>query len=81
MVLKFASHRKIEDFLGIKYYFTHPHTYWKKGLCEQTNGLLRQHLPRKLHFREIKPALNNRPRQSLNFQSPSEILQKIAVTN
>ena len=58
---------------------------WQRGSNENTNGLLRQYLPRRLDFRTLTQAdfdaialeLNERPRQTLGFQTPSQALAEV----
>lgn len=55
---------------------------WERGLNENTNGLIRDFLPKGTDFRAISQAeldeaiklINNRPRRSLNFRTPQEVL-------
>jgi IS30 family transposase len=63
-------------------YFCDPKSPWQRGVNENTNGLLRQYLPRTVNFHDltqpdldaIAAELNNRPRQTLEFKTPSEAL-------
>ena len=62
--------------------FCDPKSPWQRGSNENTNGLLRQYLPRRLDFRTLTQAdldtiaqeLNERPRQTLEFKTPSQAL-------
>jgi IS30 family transposase len=82
--LEFAEHVYIANELGIDFYFTHPYCSWEKGTNENTNGLIRQYFPKGTDFNLISQAmldkvekeLNNRPRNCLKFNSPSEILKE-----
>ena len=63
-------------------YFAHPHSPWERGTCENTNGLLRQYFPKGTDFnrvslyeiRKAEKRLNTRPRNVLNWRTPSEAL-------
>lgn len=77
---EFAKHEEIKEKLGIKVYFAHPYSSWERGLNENTNGLIRQYLPKKSIFENVSEEelqriisqLNLRPRKSLGFASPAE---------
>lgn len=77
---EFAMHKDLGNRLGGKVYFAHPYHSWERGLNENTNGLLRQYLPKKRSFADltekelakIVTKLNNRPRKSLGYLTPRE---------
>lgn len=77
---EFALHKEIARQLGGKVYFAHPYHSWERGLNENTNGLLRQYLPKNRSFADltekelakIVAKLNNRPRKSLGYLTPRE---------
>ncbi len=77
---EFARHRDLEKALGGKVYFAHPYHSWERGLNENTNGLLRQYLPKNrtlddLTQRELDKIvrrLNDRPRKCLGYRTPRE---------
>lgn len=77
---EFAKHRELARRLGGKVYFAHPYHSWERGLNENTNGLLRQYLPKSRSFADltekelarIVDKLNNRPRKSLGYLTPRE---------
>ncbi|MDP3529411.1 IS30 family transposase [Methylicorpusculum sp.] len=59
-------------------YFAHPYSSWERGLNENTNGLIRQYLPKSRSFEnitdknidEVMEKLNQRPRKTLNYKTP-----------
>jgi IS30 family transposase len=77
-----AQHQRFTVKTGVQVYFCDPKSPWQRGSNENTNGLLRQYLPRRLDFRTLTQAdfdaiaqeLNDRPRQTLKFKTPSEAL-------
>jgi IS30 family transposase len=77
-----AQHQRFTTATGIQVYFCDPRSPWQRGSNENTNGLLRQYLPRRFDFRTLTQAdfdaiakeLNERPRQTLGFKTPSQAL-------
>ena len=80
-----AEHARFTAATGVEVYFCDPKSPWQRGSNENTNGLLRQYLPRTLDFRTltqtdldaIADQLNGRPRQTLGFKTPSEALADV----
>jgi IS30 family transposase len=80
-----AQHVRFTDETGIEVYFCDPKSPWQRGSNENTNGLLRQYLPKTLDFRTLTQAdfdtiadkLNGRPRQTLGFKTPSQALAEV----
>ncbi|MEI7586411.1 IS30 family transposase [Runella sp.] len=81
---EFTNHQIIAQQLNTKIFFAHPYHSWERGLNENTNGLIRQYIPKKQDFKEltndyiynVQNKLNNRPRKTLNFLTPIEFIQK-----
>lgn len=77
-----AKHMNIRDNLELETYFCDPYKSWQKGGVENMNGLLREYLPKKINLDEvdektvynIQERLNNRPRKSLKYFTPNEII-------
>ena len=80
-----AEHTRFTNETGIQVYFCDPKSPWQRGSNENTNGLLRQYMPRRLDFRTLTQAdlnaialeLNDRPRQTLGFKTPSQALAEV----
>lgn len=80
-----AEHKRFTHQTGIQVYFCDPKSPWQRGSNENTNGLLRQYLPRRLDFRTLTQddldaialELNDRPRQTLGFRTPSQALAEV----
>jgi IS30 family transposase len=77
-----AEHLQFTIDSGLQVYFCDPRSPWQRGTNENTNGLLRQYLPKGSDLRQFDQAaleaiaaeLNGRPRQTLGFQTPSQAL-------
>lgn len=66
---------------AVPFYFAHPHSLWEKPPVENTNGLLREYMPKQTSFEEISDecvqekinSINIRPRKCLNRKTPFEV--------
>ena len=80
---EFAYHQLIAEDLDTQVFFANPYHSWERGLNENTNGLIRQFIPKKQNLKEldekviasVQENLNNRPRKSLGFLTPIEFYQ------
>jgi IS30 family transposase len=77
---EFHSYKEIEKATGVRFYFATPHHAWERGTNENTNGLIRQYLPKRKTMarvtqrdcNRIAKALNARPRKRYDWETPEE---------
>jgi transposase, IS30 family len=80
-----ARHQRVTAATGIQVHFADPHAPWQRGSNENTNGLLREYLPKGTDLRPYTPAqlqaiaaeLNDRPRKRLGYHTPAEAFAKL----
>lgn len=78
---EFAAHQSISQKLEAAIFFAHPYAAYERGRIENTNGLLRQYLPKQsclknLHADKLRRCvedLNDRPRKKLRYRTPNEV--------
>jgi len=83
---EFHRYAEIEKRLPVLFYFAAPHHAWERGTNENTNGLLRQYLPKGKSMENvtqhqcnaIAKKLNQRPRKRHKFKTPEEVLFNLA---
>lgn len=81
---EFAEHQYISQKLSCDFYFAHPYSSWERGLNENTNGLIRQYIPKGTYFEKVSKEnikqyqhkINRRPRLTLDFEEPKNLFFK-----
>lgn len=79
-----ARHAALTTATDLPVYFAHPHSPWERGTNENTNGLIREYLPKGIEITDHQPylnaiadELNDRPRAALGFLTPREVFTKL----
>ena len=85
--VEFSAFKKVEKALDTKIYFTDPYSSWQKGINENTNGLIRQFIPKRgknkinhisyKKLENIEYLINNRPRKTLNYKTPNDVFMNV----
>lgn len=78
---EFALHSEVTRQLGVPFYFPLPHQPWQRGTNENSNGLIREYIPKgfdidslsEAEIRWIQDELNLRPRKCLGYRTPFEV--------
>ena len=79
---EFHDYMSVERLHRVRFYFATPYHSWERGTNENTNGLIRQYLPKGMCMKNLTQSecdriaaeLNDRPRERLGFRTPSEAL-------
>lgn len=77
---EFHGYRQIEEASRVRFYFATPHHSWERGTNENTNGLIRQYLPKGEAMTQLTQSecdaiaehLNNRPRKRHGYKTPNQ---------
>jgi IS30 family transposase len=78
-------HKELAVATGLRVYFCDPHSPWQKPTCENTNGLVRDYLPKgtdlsvftQNELDAIADSMNNRPRQTLGWDTPLQVFSRM----
>jgi transposase, IS30 family len=84
---EFAGHEWLAERLKVKIYFAQPYSPWERGRNENMNRMVRQWFPKGLDFtsiydldvQSVERSLNNRPRKSLGYRTPTEALFNLNI--
>ena len=88
--MELAQHFAFTQATGIPVYFSDHQSSWQRGAIENMNSLIRQYFPKKTSLAQhsqsaldnVAKKLNERPRKTLKFKSPKEIMEKgVALIN
>jgi len=88
--MELAKHAEFTNQTNIPVYFCDPQSPWQRGTNENTNSLIRQYFPKKTclaqysqkELDKVVNQLNERPRKTLKFKTPKEIMERsVALTH
>ena len=79
---EFHGYEQVEAKTRVKFYLATPHHSWERGTNENTNGLIRQYIPKGQDLKDLTQAkcnwiareLNTRPRRRFGIKTPKELL-------
>ena len=82
--LQFAEHERVSRATSVGFFFARPYHSWERGANENTNGLIRQYIPKGSDFtnitqeflEEVERKLNERPRKRHGFLTPNQVFSK-----
>ena len=83
-----AQHKLFTKNSKVKVYFAHPYSPWERPTNENTNGLIRDYFPKGTDFNllskkdilEVQNQLNERPRKTLEYESPLNTISRLYMT-
>lgn len=84
---EFAAHERLTARLALNVYFAEPYCSWQRGTNENTNGLLRQFLPKGTDLQDVSwqelerytHLINDRPRKRLDYRTPAEVFEPLVA--
>jgi IS30 family transposase len=84
---EFAYHAEIAEALNTKVYFAHPYSSWERGANENSNGLLRQYVPKGTDLRDVTEErihfamrrINYCPKKCLGFKQPAMVFKEMCL--
>ena len=84
-----AMHKELSKRTGVAVYFCDPHSPWQRGSNENTNGLVRQYLPKgtdlsgysQAQLDAIADQINHRPRKGLSVRSPLAVYRELLLNS
>lgn len=85
--IEFQRDESLQERMGIRIYFCHPSAPYERGSVENTNGLIRQYLPKRSSLDDlpawvpsaVENTLNFRPRKVLGYKTPHEVFYGTSI--
>ena len=79
--LEFCDHERVAKAIKANTFFANPYASWERGVNENTNGLVRQYIPKNRKFNTVShqeidfimDRPNHRPRKTLGYKTPHEV--------